>query len=89
MCYGEMKKVSNTVPINVCTHKKLNKCVCGDKNFFSISCQTNDEFNWETSDGKEYKGTPPKIKGIIYLDNVLFITVCLSCSRLQNFMSIK
>lgn len=71
--------------IRVFGHDNLGPCVCGKKDFLTITCHGGNKFLWQNPDGTDGSGNPPKINGIIYAGQIMSITVCVHCKVLQNF----
>jgi len=72
-------------PIRIFGNHCSKVCQCGSKEFFTLTCQSDSNIEWEYPDGTVLKGNPPKINGLVYFDNIISMTVCVNCNRLQNF----
>ncbi len=72
-------------PIRVFGNHQRRKCQCGSIEFFTLSCQPETKIELEYPDGTISKGAPPKIPGLVYFDSIISVTICVNCTRLQNF----
>lgn len=72
-------------PIRVFSNNLIEKCKCGSNDFFTLTCEANKEIEVEHPNGVIELKKSLKIIGLVYFENVISVTICVNCNRLQHF----